>query len=560
METISSNLFEDCTKLKEIVIPNNVKVIEKEAFKGCNSLVNITLPESLTKIKEEAFSQCESLEQIIIPNSVTEIGKSAFNMCVNLKTINLPDKLKEISSSLFSLCENLENINIPNNLETIGYNAFNSCEKIKEIILPDSLKVIGAEAFRGCLSIESIRIPKQVKELYNYSFPYTVRYSYRLRKELDCSFKTIEVDEENPYYKSINGILYTKDLKTLVSVPAKWDKNTIFSVPQEVEKIEKYAFENNKTIKIIIIPDSVKELSESAISECLNLEEVVLPKNLEKIPKNLLAGSSKLIRISWPDNLKEIGEAAFCGTGLKAINIPETVTTIDDYAFSYTHANKITIPKSVKNIGLSICAGTREIEVYDSIDDNAKTAKEYIDDCNGTPNSNVGWIGICHNKMYTVCAASPNTTWHNHTIIVKSKETDEIKYRVPMNGIDEARAYYCMLTSSWGKNAEFNFDLLDIAFTKMKNMSYKIKLAISRLEDNYELIDVIREMYESYLKKTGLKIINYCIDINDLNTLKILEKYEVITKTNIDKAIEYAQEMQNTTIVNYLKDYKNKII
>ena len=94
----------------------------------------------------------------------------------------------------------------------------------------------------------------------------------------------------------------------------------------------------------------------------------------------------------------------------------------------------------------------------------------------------------------------------------------------------------------------------------MKNMSYKNELAISRLDDNYELTDVIREMYESYLKKTGLKIINYCIDINDLNTLKILEKYQVITKTNIDKAIEYAQEKQNTTIVNYLKDYKNKII
>lgn len=560
LKTIPSNLFENCSNLKEIVIPNNVKVIEKEAFERCTSLVNITLPDSLTEIKEEAFYQCESLEQIIIPNSVTKIGESAFNECVNLKTINLPDTLKKISSSLFSSCKNLESINIPCNLETIGSYAFNSCEKIKEIILPDSLKVIEAAAFRGCLSIESIRIPKQVKGVYNYSFPDTVIYPYRLRKELNCSFKTIEVDEENPYYKSINGILYTKDLKTLVSVPAKWDKNIIFSIPQEVEKIEKYAIKNNRTIKKIIIPDSVKEISESAISECLNLEEVVLPKNLEKIPKYLLAGCSKLIRISWPDNLKEIGEAAFSGTGLKVINIPETVTTIDDYALSYTNANKITIPKSVKNIGLSICAGTSEIEVYDSIDDNAKPAKEYIDNCNGTPNSNVGWMGICKNKMYTVCAASPNTIWHNHTIIVKSKETDKIKYRVPMNGIDEARTYYCMLTSSWGKNAEFNFYLLDKAFTKIKNMRYKIKLAISRLEDNYELTDGIRKMYESYLKKSGVKIVKYYIDINDLNTLKILEKYEVITKINIDKAIEYAQEKHNTTIVSYLKDYKNKII
>ena len=307
----------------------------------------------------------------------------------------------------------------------------------------------------------------------------------------------------------------------------------------------------------IIIPDSVKELSESAISECLNLEEVVLPKNLEKIPKNLLSRCSKLIKISWPDNLKEIGEAAFSGTGLKVINIPETVTTIDDYALSYTYANKITIPKSVKNIGLSICAGTSEIEVYDSIDDNAKPAKEYIDYTCGTPNSNVGWMGIYKNKMY---ASAQDATWHNHTIIVKSKETDEIKYRVPMNKIDEDIEYNSMLTSSWGKNAEFNFELLDIAFTKMKITSYKIKLAISRLEDNYELTDVNRKMYESYLKKMGVKIVKYCININNLNTLKILEKYEVITKTNIDKAIEYAQEKQNTTIVNYLKDYKNKII
>ena len=71
-----------------------------------------------------------------------------------------------------------------------------------------------------------------------------------------------------------------------------------------------------------------------------------------------------------------------------------------------------------------------EIEVYDTIDSEAKPAAEYLDDTNGGFNGKVGFIGIHQKENYIVAACNAN--WHEHTIIVRSAEDDSEKYRVRM--------------------------------------------------------------------------------------------------------------------------------
>ena len=557
LENLSPFLFENCESLEKITLPEKLVRIEEHAFYSCKKLKSLTLPETLETIENSAFSKCESLATIKIPNSVKAIGSGAFERCENLKIVELPQNLSEISYALFSSCIKLEKIIMPRDVKIIKERAFYSCENLSEIQLPEILTEICKNAFTGCALIKEFYIPKNVEKISNNSLPDGDSANSYFSK-VTGNLSKINVDENNPYYSSENGILYAKDLSALIYVPNNWE-GEIFEFLPQTTTVESFAFSNNKTIKKIIFHDSLHAIKDSACSDCLKLEEVILPANMKEIPNSLFESCSKLKKVTWPNNLEEIGKKAFMETALKKLDFPPSVTKINDYAFAFIKTDSITLPKTIKNIGLSIFAGVKQIEVYDTIDDNAKPADTYIDDCNGEPNSNVGWMGICRCEGYTLCAASPNSTWHNHTIVVKSAETDKTKYKVHMLGIGEPRTVYCTMASIWGKNAEFDFKQMDKCFEKMKSLDYKFKIAISRLEDNYKLSDETKNMYQSYLKKVGLKMVNRLIENDDYEEVKKAVENNIITKSNIDKAISLANELKRVNILSYLMNCKNEM-
>ncbi len=71
-------MFSDCRKLKEILLPDNVRDVRKGAFSGCTALERINLPEGLTSIGENAFYGCKALRRLRIPSSVKRVEKNAF--------------------------------------------------------------------------------------------------------------------------------------------------------------------------------------------------------------------------------------------------------------------------------------------------------------------------------------------------------------------------------------------------------------------------------------------------------------------------------------------------
>lgn len=78
LETVSRGAFSDCDKLREIILPEGVKVIEKEAFAYCNSVAKIEISDSVEKIGEDAFLKSSETTEVTIPENVKEIGENAF--------------------------------------------------------------------------------------------------------------------------------------------------------------------------------------------------------------------------------------------------------------------------------------------------------------------------------------------------------------------------------------------------------------------------------------------------------------------------------------------------
>lgn len=88
-----------------VVIPDSVTSVGKEAFYLCERLTSITIPDSVTSIGKKAFCGCAKLNSVIITNNVTSIGSSAFYGCDSLNsvtiegiTLNLPERSKGYST------------------------------------------------------------------------------------------------------------------------------------------------------------------------------------------------------------------------------------------------------------------------------------------------------------------------------------------------------------------------------------------------------------------------------------------------------------------------------
>ena len=94
----------DDKSISEVIIPQGVVFIEKNAFKDCNLLSSIDLPSSLERIADFAFMGCSSLHELDIPKSVYEIGDRVFQDCSQLRSIDLPKGLEYLGEHAFACC------------------------------------------------------------------------------------------------------------------------------------------------------------------------------------------------------------------------------------------------------------------------------------------------------------------------------------------------------------------------------------------------------------------------------------------------------------------------
>lgn len=142
-----------------------VTEIRDNAFFNCGSLREINLPESLKIMGHHCFYACTSLEKIVLPGSLEEIGMGCFCGCVELSSVTISGNLKVLPDSCFRSCTSLEEIIIPQNIVEIEKYCFSGCTALKRVSLSGRLREIGCYAFFMCNSLEELYIPPSVKAL-----------------------------------------------------------------------------------------------------------------------------------------------------------------------------------------------------------------------------------------------------------------------------------------------------------------------------------------------------------------------------------------------------------
>lgn len=206
-------------------------------------LTGATYHTSDNEIGSFIFTKCKSLINLILPNSVTRIG----------------------DYYVFTDCENIESIVIGNNVTYIGHFAFQHCGGLKKLIIPDSVTDMGTCPLGGCSGMTEIYLGKGVKE---------VPYGSHLGIPGWMNVEKIIISEENPYISSIDGVLFNKDMTTLIACsPGR--KSSSYTVPESVTKIQDGAFIYCSNLTSITIHKNLTDISDGDVfGQCTALAEI----------------------------------------------------------------------------------------------------------------------------------------------------------------------------------------------------------------------------------------------------------------------------------------------
>ena len=355
LESIGDNAFKIYegveNKLKSVKFGKGLKTIGNNAFYRNQKLTNIEFTgENLTSIGKYAFYNCIALTELNLKgNGETVIDFRAFYCNNALKKISLAG-IKTIDNSAFEDCGDLNSVNFGEGLLSIGSDAFRYCPNIETVSLPESLTTINDGAFERCSKLTSIDIPNKVTKLNDNTFAYCTSLknvsigsgctSISATAFVDTSsIDRITVSEDNKNFTVVDGVLYNKDMTTLVLYPKNCSGE--FAVPDTVTTIADYAFYRSPNITKITIGKNVKTIGNYAFYNCPALFKVDFGNAVKTIGSYSFAVNDSIESIEFPDSLESIGDNAFIAypdgsyveNKLKSVKFGKGLKTIGNNAF-----------------------------------------------------------------------------------------------------------------------------------------------------------------------------------------------------------------------------------
>jgi hypothetical protein len=335
---IGNFAFSYCSGLSAVDIPAGVTSIGELAYAGCSGLSAVVIPAGVMSIGEYAFASCSGLKKVVIADGATALslgttrrGSYTFHSCPidtvylgrnisfydryngspfydrpALREVAIGSLVTAIPSYTFYECGGLTSVDIPAGVTSIGNWAFYRCNGLTSVAIPAGVASIGKGAFYRCRGLSSVAIPAEVASIGSIAFS-------------GCrGLTSISVDTANAHYCSVNGILYSKDMTTLIQCLNS--KQGDLTIPAGVTRIEAYAFRGCRELSSVAIPAGVTSIGAAAFAGCSELAAVAIPKEVTSIGSYAFAYCPGLSSVAIPEGVESIGNGAFSNcTSLKSI-------------------------------------------------------------------------------------------------------------------------------------------------------------------------------------------------------------------------------------------------
>ena len=320
-----------CTVIDETTKTVKIRPTDTNAISGAvtipGTVKNSGVDYTVTEIGSYAFDRCTGLTSVSIPASVTKIGYGAFWSCSNLATYSDGSGVTVIEDCAFQDCSGLKSFIIPSGVTVIEANTFKK-SGLTSITIPANVTKIGQDAFENCGDLQSATIPASVTDIKDNPFS-------------ECGkLSVIKVDEGNPNYKAVDGVLFSKDDKTLIAYPIG-KEGTTYTIPASVTKIGSDAFYGCSGLTSVTIPVGVTEIGVYAFYDCSGLTSVTILASVTIIGRSAFSGCSRLTSVTIPASVTVIGDYAFSGCSrLTSVTIyAKKLGSYNSQVFEYTHAD-----------------------------------------------------------------------------------------------------------------------------------------------------------------------------------------------------------------------------
>jgi hypothetical protein len=348
LEIMQLRAFWGCVAIRELDLPDSLKVIGKECFAGCSGLSRIRFGSQLQRIEALAFFGCRELSEFAFPGSLEYIdpsfarqsgidsisftpesthfillpefsplalldasGETLLAYFGQNREVKIPAEVKVISMACFAGCPLLQKVDFAagTKLERIDGDAFSGCSALRAISIPDSVTVIGPSSFADCSRMSTIKLPDGLLEIAPGTFA-------------RCTALTTGV------------------------------------IPRQVRKIGRFAYSDCRKLRkvtfspnssIAIIEEEVFKgcivLKEMTLSGCSSLKSIVFPASLEHLLQ--LPPSLETATFEPGSQLLKIEASSFEGfLALRSIRVPASVQALGEKCFAgCTALNSLTFEK-----------------------------------------------------------------------------------------------------------------------------------------------------------------------------------------------------------------------
>ena len=305
--------------------------------------------------QEAQATKKQKVKAVVKGSTLTVSGKGA-----------MPSSLKVKKSKI----NKVKKIVVKKGITAIPSDAFRKYKNVTKATVATSVKTIGANAFR-CPKLKKLTVPGDFKVQLSGSYWVTdkvdtVTFNTKLNLENAASFdaNNLVVKKSDPNYKSVGGVIYTKDGKEIVRVPFQRGE-VVIEEGCEVFSLQSVMYANEKNIdedplggcrvRKIVIPASVKQV-ESEKHFALN------QRGLEKrIVNREITGLQVDIRTRQLDD-RSLSELAFVlsmGVDNLMKLLPDRITLSDGMYFADKNVllgykgeeGKVTVPEGTAKIG-----------------------------------------------------------------------------------------------------------------------------------------------------------------------------------------------------------------
>lgn len=256
----------------------DVKGVGDHAFFNCQTVTSVTLPEGVTSIGQQAFSHCYAMKSVSLPQSLQRIEDAAFEYCEDMTSFTVPQGVTRIDCSgygVFYQCRGLKEFSVEEGnvmftaVDGVLYSSdmsmlvqYPASRAETEYVIPDEVVTMSATAFAPALVLEKLVIGSSLGMVEMAAFG-------------ECpALREFEVSADNEAMCAVGGVLFDKDVTTLVQYPAGSTVSD-YALPGTVTSMADMSMAYSGNVTRLTLPESLESIGAYAMVECSGLQRVI---------------------------------------------------------------------------------------------------------------------------------------------------------------------------------------------------------------------------------------------------------------------------------------------